>query len=130
MNVGVEMKGIADLEAALKEITDQLTTVIMDGLEEVGGEMAQTMNQLDRLNVAHDTFVADRRKTTVGVGPSKAGGRAHIVRFHEFGTVHHKATPTIRVVADAAGSVAAVKAKIGSRLKKAIAIAGKGAARK
>jgi len=129
VNADVELKGLGDLEAALKSIDDQLNTVIMDSLEEVGNEMAQTMNQIDRLNVAHDTFTADRRKTTVGVGPSKAGGRAHIVRFHEFGTVHHGATPTIRVVADSNETTSKVKAKMARRLKQAIAIAGKGAKR-
>jgi hypothetical protein len=129
VNADVELKGLGDLEAALKSIDDQLNTVIMDGLEEVGNEMAETMNSIDRLNVAHDTFTADRRKTTVGVGPSRAGGRAHIVRFHEFGTVHQGATPTIRVVADSNETVSKVKAKMARRLKQAIAIAGKGAKR-
>jgi hypothetical protein len=119
--IEAELKGADDLVAALKQIDDQLEALIMDGLAEVGEEMAADMNREDTLNVAHDTFIIQRRKGAVAVGPSKAGGRAAITRFHEFGTAHHGATPLIRPIADKADAV--VKKKITKRLKEAIRIA-------
>lgn len=128
------LTGVDDLTAALKSIDDQLTGMILDGLEEVGKEMADKMNAIDTLNVAHGSFTVQRRKTTVAVGPAKAPrgqqNRGRITRLHEYGTVHHGATPTMRIVADSGETTAAVKAKMTRRLKQAIAIAGKGAKRK
>ena len=93
-----EMK--VTVKSNLKELADDINRELMDWLEESGQEMAEELNRDDSLNVAHDTFIAQRRRTAVAVGPSNAGGRAHIVRFHEFGVAHHKATPLIRPLAD------------------------------
>lgn len=95
-----EVTGVDQAVANLKAISKEIDSEITDWLEESGQVMAEVLNAEDRLNVAHDTFTTQRRKAAVAVGPSKAGGRAHIVRFHEFGTVNHKATPLIRPVAD------------------------------
>jgi HK97 gp10 family phage protein len=128
MNTTVEFTGIGDIEAALKSINDQLNSMIMEGLEESGEEMARAMQAADHRNLSHNSFTVQKRKTTVAVGPSKDGARAHIVRFWEFGTINNPAEGLMRKVADASDRI--VKAKMASRLRKAIEIAGKGAKRK
>lgn len=115
MNLNVTFTGADRAVANLKAIDEAILGMIMDGLEEAGVEMAAEMNRADSLNVAHDTFTVQRRKKTVAVGPSKAGGRAHIVRFHEFGTAHHGATPIMRKVSD--GFAAPLKAKMTRKVK-------------
>jgi hypothetical protein len=115
MELTVKLTGHEKAVANLKAIDAAILDIIMDSLEESGEEMAQAMNQADRLNVAHSTFTSHRRKKTVGVGPSRAGKRAAITRWHEFGTAHHGATPIMRKVSDSWN--ANVKAKVTKRLK-------------
>ena len=103
-------------ESKLEELASDIDAQLMDWLEEVAVGFASEMNRTDRLNVAHDTIITQRRKKTVAVGPSKDGRRGHLVRFHEYGTVHHGATPLMRPVMDQAGAV--VRAKVGKAVKR------------
>lgn len=104
MNIDVRLKGEAKLLKQLDGLIDELNKATMDALEEGGEYLADEFASADRRDLAKDSWTVERRDKddAVAVGPSKAGHRGHIVRFHEWGTRFLSARPMMRPATESA----------------------------
>ena len=99
MNIDVDLNVdqlLRKLDDARRAVDDQT----MDALEAGGETLRDEFAAGDSRHLAHDSWTVERRDSDreVAVGPAK--GRAHIVRFHEFGTRFLPAKPVMRPAVD------------------------------
>lgn len=98
MNPEVKLTGVEDLVRTLNRAIKNIDDSTVEGLEAGGEVLRQEMEASDHLDLAHGSFVVETRREQrqAAVGPSKEGKRGHVVRFHEFGTVHLPARGLMR----------------------------------